>query len=206
MHDDQATDPLSWFDSSLLGQWHSLLLDQTVQAMRPESSGPPPTWQIRATAATLLDFEPKDVLEAMLVAQLTAAHNAAMECHRRAMIDAQTFAVRQGYLNQANKLSRSFAMLLEALNRHRGKGQQKVTVEHVHVHSGGQAVVGVIEPPAGGDHTKREEPSHAKQVASAPQPKMQSADKEREPVPIAGDAKRPLPNARRHVARRSKGE
>src|SRR5258708_25891945 len=28
------------------------------------------------------------------------------------------------------------ATLLEALNRHRGKGQQKVTVEHVHVHSG----------------------------------------------------------------------
>jgi hypothetical protein len=27
------------------------------------------------------------------------------------------------------------------LNRHRGKGQQKVTVEHVHVHNGGQAYV-----------------------------------------------------------------
>jgi hypothetical protein len=27
------------------------------------------------------------------------------------------------------------ATLLEALNRHRGKGQQKVTVEHVHVQS-----------------------------------------------------------------------
>jgi hypothetical protein len=33
----------------------------------------------------------------------------------------------------------------EALNRHRGKGQQKVTVEHVHVHAGGQAVVGMVE-------------------------------------------------------------
>ena len=28
-----------------------------------------------------------------------------------------------------------------ALNRYRGQGQQKVTVEHVHVHSGGQAIV-----------------------------------------------------------------
>ena len=34
---------------------------------------------------------------------------------------------------------------LEALNRHRGKGQQKVTVEHVHVHEGGQAIVGNVE-------------------------------------------------------------
>jgi hypothetical protein len=28
-------------------------------------------------------------------------------------------------------------------------GQQKVTVEHVHVHAGGQAVVGVVEGPVG---------------------------------------------------------
>jgi hypothetical protein len=48
-------------------------------------------------------------------------------------------------IGPANKLSRSFAILLDALNRHRGKGQQKVTVEHVHVHSGGQAVVGLVD-------------------------------------------------------------
>ena len=51
---------------------------------------------------------------------------------------------------QANKLSRTYAALLEALNRHRGKGQQKVTVEHVHVHAGGQAVVGMVDAPARG--------------------------------------------------------
>jgi hypothetical protein len=37
-------------------------------------------------------------------------------------------------------------MLLEALNRNRGKGMQKITVEHVNVHPGGQAVVGVVRP------------------------------------------------------------
>ena len=36
------------------------------------------------------------------------------------------------------------AVLLEALNRRRGKGQQKVTVEHVTVNAGGQAVVGSV--------------------------------------------------------------
>lgn len=40
---------------------------------------------------------------------------------------------RQRNLAQANKLSHTFAVLLDALNRHRGKGHQKVTVEHVHV-------------------------------------------------------------------------
>jgi uncharacterized protein YcbX len=45
-----------------------------------------------------------------------------------------------------NKLARTFASQVEALNRHRGKGQQKVTVEHVHVHEGGQAIVGNVGP------------------------------------------------------------
>jgi len=33
---------------------------------------------------------------------------------------------------------------LAALDKHRGKGQQKVTVEHVNVASGGQAIVGNV--------------------------------------------------------------
>ena len=45
-------------------------------------------------------------------------------------------------------------LMLDALNKHRGKGQQKVTVEHVHVHQGGQAVVGTIERPGGGGHER----------------------------------------------------
>ena len=90
----------------------------------------------------------------MMAAQLLAAHNAAMECYRRAMIGEQTFEGRRENLNQANKLSRTWATLLEALNRHRGKGQQKVTVEHVHVHAGGQAVVGMVERPGGGDRSE----------------------------------------------------
>ena len=86
-----------------------------------------------------------------MAAQLIAAHNAAMECYRRAMIGEQTFEGRRENLNQANKLSRTWAMLLDALNKHRGKGHQKVTVEHVHVHAGGQAVVGNVVRPGGGD-------------------------------------------------------
>ena len=58
--------------------------------------------------------------------------------------------MKAGAKTLPNKLSRTYATLLEALNRHRGKGQQKVTVEHVHVHPGGQAVVGAVEPPGAG--------------------------------------------------------
>jgi len=132
--------------------WNSTLANQTLKALWLEHSDPATQEkQYSATVAALIGIGPKDELEGMMAAQLIAAHNAAMECYRRAMIGEQSFEGRHENLAQANKLSRTYATLLEALNRHRGKGQQKVTVEHVHVHSGGQAVVGVVEAPGGGD-------------------------------------------------------
>src|SRR5215470_8822054 len=41
--------------------------------------------QFSATAQGLVGIGPRDELEGMIAAQLLAAHNAAMECYRRAM-------------------------------------------------------------------------------------------------------------------------
>ena len=120
------------------------------------------------------------------------------------MIGDQTFEGRRENLNQANKLSRTYAVLVDALNRHRGKGQQKVTVEHLHVHSGGQAVVGVVGP-RGEDRSKSEDQPHARQITHAPKPAMRSKTR-------AGagagphDAEQKVPTARRNVARTTEGK
>ena len=129
-----------------------------------------------------------------------------MECYRRAMIGEQTFEGRGENLSQANKLSRTYAALLDALNRHRGKGQQKVTVEHVHVHSGGQAIVGTVERPPTANSSRSENQHDARQITHAPQPAMRSPNAERERVPSASDAERPLSDARRNVAGTTEGE
>ena len=118
--------------------------------------------KLRASAVeALIGIKPQDEIEGMIGAQLIACHNASMECYRRAMLPDIPFDRRHGNLNSASKLSRTYATLLESLNRHREKGQQKVTVEHVHVHEGGQAIVGNVE--AGGMATKAKEQPHAKQ-------------------------------------------
>jgi hypothetical protein len=91
--------------------------------------------------AVMIGMKPRDELEGMLIAQLIATHSAAMECYRRGMIADQSFEGRRENLTQASKLSRTYAALTEALDRHRGKGQQRITVEHVNVHAGGQAIV-----------------------------------------------------------------
>ena len=55
--------------------------------------------------------------------------------------------VRNGHFN---KLARTFAVQVEALKRYRTGGEQKVTVQHVTVNEGGQAIVGSVSPRAGG--------------------------------------------------------
>jgi hypothetical protein len=208
----QAKDPsrqpgeLKRIGGSMSDDWNNRIANDTVSSLWLKNSDEATRdRQMAAAIAALVGIHPRDELEGMMAAQLIAAHSAAMECYRRAMIGEQTFEGRRENLNQANKLTRSFAALLDALNRHRGKGQQKVTVEHVHVHSGGQAIVGAVETPGGGASSKVEEQRHAKPITHAPEPPLRGTDTTREPVPIASDGERPMSDARRTVARSPEG-
>jgi hypothetical protein len=143
--------------------------------------------QYGAAGAALIGLKPADEIEGMLAAQIVATHNAAMECYRRAMLGEQTFEGRRENLNQANKLVRSYATLVEALNRHRGKGQQRVTVEHVHVHQGGQAIVGTVQG-GGVSRQTKEQPRAPNAITHAPGIPMRRPDPEGEAMQVAGDA------------------
>jgi hypothetical protein len=182
-------------------RWNLMLVNEVLNTLRLNRDDDDWANMKKAGAiGAMLGIAPRDELEGMLAAQLLASHFAAMECYRRAMLAEQTFEGRRENLSQANKLSRTYATLLECLNRHRGKGQQKVTVEHVHVHSGGQAVVGVVENSGKGSQAKSEDRCDAKQIAHASQPAVWSADKAREAMPLPGDGERPLPDARRTIS------
>src|SRR5829696_1953279 len=76
----------------------------------------------------------------MLSAQMIAANAAALDLYRRAWIPEQSFEVSTRYLALADKAARTLARLSEALDRHRGKGQQQITVKHVTVNAD-QAVI-----------------------------------------------------------------
>ncbi len=103
---------------------------------------------VRAAIAALRGIKPQDEIEGMLATQMVATHSAAMECLRRSMLQKQTSEGRESSLRHAAKLMSIFTKQLETLNRNRGKGQQKITIEHVNVESGGQAMVGHFEADA----------------------------------------------------------
>src|SRR5215211_8487249 len=92
---------------------------------------------------------------------------------------------RRQNLEFAGKLSRTYAALLDALDRHRGKGQpQVVRVERVTVEAGGQAIVGAVSQGGGGVHNKSEDRAHA--LVHAPEPALRRPDPPRQSVPVAG--------------------
>jgi hypothetical protein len=92
---------------------------------------------------------PRDGLEVMLCSQLVALHSQGMEFMRRGMLPDQTSDGVDRNVNRATRLLRTFATLTECLRTHRGGEQQKVTVEHVTVQAGGQAIVGTVNRGAG---------------------------------------------------------
>jgi len=74
------------------------------------------------------------------------------------------------------------------------------------VHSGGQAVVGMVETPGEGTPSKSEEQPHAQQIAYALEPALPSSDEDRDALPVARDDERALPDARRNFAQCTKGQ
>jgi hypothetical protein len=108
------------------------------------------TIPVNAALASIIEIDPQDSIELMLAAQMTATHALAMEMSRRAMDGEQTLDGVDKNINFANKLMRTFSAQVEALNKYRTKGQQKITIQHVNVSDGGQAVIGDVKQGGGG--------------------------------------------------------
>jgi hypothetical protein len=126
------------------------LVNQMSQLQIWCSEGPPHEQLVQAAVA-LREMNPRGMAEAMLAVQMFGVHNTALKFLKQATIAGQTFEGADACVLRATRLLRLFNEQLESMARLKGKtGQQKVTVEHVHVHSGGQAVVGLVESGKGG--------------------------------------------------------
>ncbi|MGK0489015.1 MAG: peptidyl-tRNA hydrolase [Candidatus Endobugula sp.] len=97
-----------------------------------------------AMLAAVTEIKPSDTTELMLATQMVAVHELAMEMSKRALINNQSMEGVDQNINRVTKLMRTYTTQMEALNRYRTKGQQKITVQHVNVENGGQAIVGDI--------------------------------------------------------------
>ncbi|MEW6658020.1 MAG: hypothetical protein AB1424_05120 [Thermodesulfobacteriota bacterium] len=92
-------------------------------------------------------INPENELEGMLAVQMFSAHVMSMEFSRRAMHPQQHSEGVDANVARASQFMKVFLEQVACLQKLKGKAsQQKVTVEHVHVHQGGQAIVGTVTP------------------------------------------------------------
>ena len=217
--EDCEGSPLKRVGGSDTQIFNNELIRSALESFWYYENTPPERRQVlrKSLIFALMAFAPTDEIEGMIAAQAVAMHYTVMECSRRAMIRDQPYEIEQGYRKAAANSSRAFTGLLDTLDRKRGKGgQQKVTVEHVHVHAGGQAIVGNVESGTagggGGVEGKHRVKPHAPPARLAHDttpgpilPPLRSENPERQSVPVSGDAERALPDARRKKHRAPNG-
>lgn len=117
---------------------------------------------INEMISTIVAIGPRDTVEAMLAAQMASVHDAVMTMAAAARASQNVIQIDSA-TNALNKLSRTFTAQVEALGKYRSKGEQRVTV--VHVHEGAQAVVGDVHHTAGGGGTtEKSDQPHERRV------------------------------------------
>jgi hypothetical protein len=127
-------------------------------------------------------IEPRDQLEAMLAAQMAAVHVASMTFAQQ-LANVKTIPQQDSAERAFNKLTRTFAMQMEALRRYRAGAEQKVTLQHVSVAEGGQAIIGNVT------HAPRKngQEQAAQEEAATPPPTL--PDTNVVPMPSMGKSK-----------------
>ena len=128
------------------------LIGQLVNA--GSKNGKPVEDDVNFVLAVVKGVEPRDQFEAMLAAQMAAVHIQTMASARK-LANAKYLPQQDSAERGFNKLARTYTMEMDALKRYRTGGQQKVTVEHVTVNEGGQAIVGNVATGGRGNGKKR---------------------------------------------------
>ena len=103
--------------------------------------------------SAIAEIKPRDTFERMLAVQMAATH-VAMVRSARWLANTETVDQIKAHYSGYTKLARAYVAQMEALRKHRNGGRQTVTVQHVNVADGGQAIVGHVETGGRGGHEK----------------------------------------------------
>ena len=141
-------DAIGTHDLPFFNGYLAQIINATTQGKAPDAT------TVNAALGFIRSINPRDPTEACLAAQMAATHNAVMTFARR-LNHVESIPQQDSAINAFNKLTRSYCTQMEALKRYRSTGEQKVTVTHVSVSDGGQAIVGNVT--TGGGGSKKED-------------------------------------------------
>ena len=120
---------------------------------------------IKLAVEMMREIKPEGVMEAMLATQMVGVHQAAVSTLERAASQIRSREDLEDAIRAVTRLMRLSMEQQEAMATLKGKtGQQKIIVEHVDVHAGGQAIVGAVsanprhEGEGGNEKTRKRTP------------------------------------------------
>jgi hypothetical protein len=126
-----------------------MALEHLEQAARMPGAGPSNV-SINGALAIIAAFAPKNEVEAALALQAACVHMVAMVMMARIGGGHGSDRRLPALASVTAKLVRAYCTAVETHRRQRGGGDQNIRVEHVHVHEGGQAIVGGVNTRASG--------------------------------------------------------
>ena len=138
---------------------------------------------IKFQLAFIKGVEPRDQIEAALIAQMAATHAAVMRFANR-LAHAESPEEQDSAERAFNKLARTFAAQVEALQRYRSSGKQQIFVQQVSVNDGGQAIVGNLTPPVHERTLKKQGRVTPVRADARRTPTKVLGEPQREPVPL----------------------
>ena len=119
------------------------MFGKLVAALRPNPFEQLDEATLNAAIALIASMQPETELEAMLAVQIAATGFAGQKLLRQSQHHLDEIHISV-YGNYAVKLLRLQLEMIQTLDRHRRGNTQRVEVQHLHIHSGAQGVVGIV--------------------------------------------------------------
>jgi hypothetical protein len=134
------------FGNTLSDEFAEFMLGKLITALRPGPFDHLDETTLNAAIALISSINPQTELDALIAVQIAATGFAGLKFLRQSQhhMDETYVGVYGGY---ATKLLRLQVDLIQALDRHQRGNKQTVEVRHVHIHSGAQGVVGIVNAP-----------------------------------------------------------
>jgi hypothetical protein len=144
------------FGETLSDEFVDVMLTQLVSALRPGPDDVLEEATLNAAIAVVASLKPQSELEALIAVHVVATGFTGLKFlkHSQRHLDETFVGVYGGY---ATRLLRLQLELIQTLDRHRRGNKQTVEVRHVHIHSGAQGVVGIINSGKGDGGAGEEE-------------------------------------------------
>jgi hypothetical protein len=135
------------FGNILSDEFVDVMLGKVVEALKPSPFDKLEEPTFNAALAIIHSAQCRSELEAFIAVQIVATGFSGLRFLRQSHTH-MTEEYISVYGNFANKLLRLQLNLMQALDRHRRGHKQTVEVRHVHMHSGAQGIVGIVNPAA----------------------------------------------------------